>query len=131
MNRARLRAGGALLGLAVIAGCSQVAQLQPVAGDDVTSVRIATNDVLLNEGIPVLVAPVCAIDGADYRCTGSTQAGEEIVAVAVTKAEFGATKDQWGAPAPAVIELKITVGGEPLFSGTVQGVLERNGQVTR
>lgn len=125
---ARATAAG-LLSLAALTGCSQVAQLQPVAGDDVTSVRIATNDVLLNESVPVLVAPVCALDGADYRCTGSTQAGEEIVAVAVTKAEFGATKDQWGAPAPAVIDLDITVGGKSIFSGTVQSVLERNGQV--
>lgn len=129
MNRALRKPGCTLLAVLALAGCSQVAQLQPVAGDAVTSVRIATNDVLLEESIPVLIAPVCTMNGADFRCTGSTREGEEIVAVAVTKAESGATKDQWGAPEPAVIDLDVSVAGKSIFTGTVQDVLDRNGQV--
>ena len=65
---------GALLAMAILAGCSQEQALAPVAGDDITQLRIAVNDALAEATVPVLVSPVCREDGEVTRCTGTTRA---------------------------------------------------------
>jgi hypothetical protein len=119
------------LSLAVLAGCSQVAQLQPVAGDPITSIRIATIDVLTDSDVQVLVAPTCTADGDNYQCQGTTMSGEPITSQAVVRAEFGATKDAYGAPEQADVSLEVKVGTKQVYSGTVQEVLDRAGRGAR
>lgn len=123
MRRLLLVAAGLTL-----AGCSQIQQLQPVAGDEVTSVRIATIDVLASEDVPVLVAPVCTASAETYDCKGTTTAGEPITSQSVVRAAFGATTDPYGAPAPADISLVVSVGAKKIYDGTVQEVLDRAGR---
>lgn len=109
-------------------GCSQIAQLQPVAGGQVTAVRTATNDVLVDKKVDIGVAPVCALDGSTYVCNGTTADGKKIRSEAVVLEEWGATKTEYGAYTPADVSLKVTVGRDEIFNGKVENVLESNAQ---
>lgn len=128
--RRRTTAAAALALALTTAGCTQVAQLRGVAGADLSAVRTATNDVLVKEGVSIRVAPVCDFDGSAYTCEGTTTDGTAITSTAVVRSEYGASTDAYGADAPADVSLVVTVGGTPLYTGTVQDVLQRAGQVT-
>ncbi len=95
--------------VAALTGCSQVAALTPVGGDSITSVRNAVYDVLVDQEVAILVAPQCEIVDSGFSCTGTTVDGAEI------RAEAGGTT-----PYP----LTISVGGEQIFSGDAQQVLD-------
>ncbi|MFN3340089.1 MAG: hypothetical protein ACK40Z_10380 [Dietzia sp.] len=97
-----------------LAGCSQIDALAPVGGAEIADLRYATNEVLLEQGVEVLVAPVCAGHGADLRCVGETVGNETITATLAS--EDGASFD-------------LTVGERLIYSGPVQAVLDRNGTV--
>jgi hypothetical protein len=112
------------------AGCTQVAQLRGVAGADISAVRTATNDVLVQKEVAIRVAPVCEFDGSTYTCEGTTADGAAITSTAVVRSEYGATTDEYGAYVPADVSLVVTVGGAPLYTGTVSDVLQRAGQAT-
>lgn len=112
MRRIHRRLGFILAGTScgvLLAGCSQIDSLTPVGGAAVTSVRNATNDVLVDRQVPILVAPVCTEVASGFTCTGSTTDGREIL----TKA---------GGTSP--YELTISIGGEVIFTGTATDVLE-------
>ena len=94
---------------AVLAGCSQIEALAPVGGTAITTVRIATYDVLIDQQVPILEAPVCTPSDSGFTCTGSTIDGAEIVATA-----------QGTNPYP----MTITVGGSVIFEGNAQDVLD-------
>jgi hypothetical protein len=118
-----------LLGVLIpLAGCSQIAQLQPVAGAEVTAVRIATNDVLVEKNVPIAVAPVCGLEGELYVCKGTARGGLEIRSEAKSLEAFGATTTEYGAYSPAVVSLKVTVGPREIFNGQVETVLAENAQ---
>lgn len=121
----------ALVALTGLAGCTQIAQLQPVAGAQVTAVRIATNDVLVQKRVPIGVAPVCALDGTVYVCKGTTRKGREIRSEATVIEPFGASKTEYGADTPADVSLKVTVGSREIFNGKVESVLAENAQEKR
>ncbi len=110
-------------------GCSQAAQLQPVAGGQVSAVRTATNDVLVTRQVDVGVAPVCEFADPYYECSGTTADGEAIESTAEVLAAYGETTDQWGAYVPADVSLVVTVAGAEIYSGKVEDVLLSNGQV--
>ena len=99
------------VGIAALAlsACSQVSALTPVGGTAVTSIRNATYEVLVDQQVPILEAPVCAPSDSGFTCTGSTLDGSEIIAVA------GGTN-----PYP----MKITVGRTVIFDGNAQDVLD-------
>jgi hypothetical protein len=120
---------------AAVTGCSQVAQLQPVAGDGVTSVRIATNDVLLNANVPVKMFPVCTYEGTNYTCNGSTEAGLPIVSEAKTYAAAD-LPSQYRTPdvkandseVQQFIVMQVKVGPKVLYDGPTTVVLRKNGR---
>lgn len=93
----------------LLSACSQISSLTPVGGAALTSVRNATYDVLVDQQIPILVAPQCTSTEAGFTCTGSTTGGEEILAQAGSEAPY---------------ELKITIDGRIVFEGSAQEVLE-------
>ena len=99
----------ALSTLLMLSACSQVNELTPVSGDTITSVRNATYDVLVDQQVPVLEAPVCSTDDAGFTCVGSTTDGAVIRSTAT-----GST----------TIDLVIEVDGQPIYVGTVQDVLD-------
>lgn len=107
-------AAGAAMSLT---GCaSQIGGLAPVGGDTRTGVRNAVIDVLLDKGIDVLVAPKCTEADTGYSCKGSTTDGKEIIAT-------GSNDDD-----PKIVI--VVGGGEPIFTGTMQGVLDAAAQAT-
>ncbi|TQK20300.1 hypothetical protein FBY40_2829 [Microbacterium sp. SLBN-154] len=94
------------------AGCSQIAAIAPVGGDRLAEVRYAVNDILIEEGIDILVAPVCTV-GADevtVACEGSTR--DERAIDAVSEA---ASSDQ----------IVVRVDDEVVYEGSLMTVLER------
>lgn len=130
MNRRSTRM--ALAGVALMAGlttgCSQVAELQPVAGDAVTSVRIAAYDVLIDNKVAIRVAPTCTYTDVDYTCKGTTADDKPILVEAKQLAAYGATQDEFGADNEAKVTLKVSVGGEQIYKGYVNDVLTKEAQ---
>ncbi len=116
----------AVLALIPLAGCTQIAQLQPVAGAEVTAVRIATNDVLVDKGVPIGVAPVCDVEGDLYVCKGTTRNGREIRSEAKSLEEFG--DDDRVRCVLAGGGLAEGDGGSEIFNGQVETVLADNAQ---
>lgn len=113
----RLTSGLVLAGALALTGCAnigtEVATLKPVAGDKLTGLNIAVNDVLLSQGVSVLVAPVCSFETDSYSCAGKTVDDKRIEATAQ-----GAEPET----------MTITVGGQKLFEGSISDVLTRAGQ---
>ena len=97
------------LGSLLLTGCSQIGSLTPVGGAALTSVRNATYDVLVQEQVSILEAPVCESTDSGFTCTGSTTDGEAIVATAGTSSPY---------------PLTIMIGERVLFEGTATDVLE-------
>lgn len=115
MTLRRLRPAAARLGLvaltsALLAACSQISALTPVGGDAVTSVRNAVYDVLVADGVGILVAPTCASSDSGFQCEGLTLDDKAIVAVADAASPYALT---------------ITIDGETIFEGTAEDVLQR------
>lgn len=93
----------------LLSACSQIASLTPVSGTAITMVRNATYEVLVAEKVPILTAPQCAASATGFTCTGTTIDGAEIISNATGTAPY---------------DMTITVGGDLLFEGTAQDVLE-------
>lgn len=127
--RKTLLLSAVVLTAAALGGCSQAAQLQPVAGGQISAVRTATNDILVEKGVEVEVAPVCVFEDPLFICRGNTIEGEQIVSEAKVISEFGATKTEYGAYTPADVSLVIKVGTGEIYNGKVENVLVSNGQV--
>jgi len=96
--------------VALLAGCSQFDQLQPVAGDEITSVKIATNDVLQENKVAVLVWPVCSFADATYSCTGSAVGGAPITS---------------SVPVVDPLVLTVEVDGKQLYDGPLEAVITK------
>jgi len=112
MPAGRLLAGvGAAAAGLLLAGCSQVAALAPVGGDREAEIRYAAIDVLLDEGVDVLTAPVCGMADREGQvlCEGETFDGEPILV---------------RSPGDAEDTFTLTVGQRTLYSGSTQDVLE-------
>lgn len=92
-----------------LAACSQVASLTPVGGASLTSVRNAANNVLVEQEVPILVAPQCTAVDSGFTCVGSTVDGAEILVTAQGAKPF---------------TMSITVGGAVIFEGNATDVLE-------
>lgn len=115
MRRGNRRCATARIGLVaavsvMLTACSQINALTPVGGDSVTSVRNAVYDVLVAEGIPILVAPTCEPSDSGYLCEGTTLDDQPIVARAAAATPYALT---------------ITVDDETIFEGTAEDVLQR------
>lgn len=108
MRRAILASamGGAVLALTA---CSQISALTPVGGDSITSVRVAVYDVLVEQGVDLLVAPTCSTSAGGFTCSGTTLDGGDIEARAGAKAPY---------------DLVITIEGSTIFEGTANDVLQ-------
>ena len=112
-SRGWLAAAGGIAAVAALAGCSQTAQLQPVAGDAVTAVNNAVSDVVAQAGVQVMTWPTCAFANKIYTCTGTTTTGQKISGIT------GSTEP---------LSLTVTVGDRKLYQGTVQDVIEQSGR---
>lgn len=96
----------------MIAGCSQLAELQPVAGDQITSVQIATSDVLAAAKVAVKTWPTCSSSGSTYACKGASVAGQTITSTAQ------------GEP----LTLQVKLGERVLYTGPLTAVITAAGR---
>lgn len=94
---------------ALLTGCSQVASLTPVGGASLTTVRNAANVILVEQQVPILVAPKCSAVDSGFTCVGSTVDGEEILVTAGPAKPF---------------DMSVAVGGEVIFEGNATDVLQ-------
>ncbi|MCJ1706177.1 hypothetical protein [Microbacterium sp. VKM Ac-2923] len=110
MRRA-VAAVAVMVGVVLLAGCSQVAAIAPVGGNHLTEVRFAAIDVLHERGIALETVPTCtrAEDGA-IACAGTTTD-----AVAVTVRSPAADPDAF----------TVVVGSDTVFDGSVSVVIDR------
>jgi hypothetical protein len=94
-----------------LAACSQTAALAPVGGDRLAEVRFAAIDVLMDQRVELLVAPVCTASGEDdddIACAGTTLDGRPITAVSSAEHQD---------------RLVVTVDGKVIHDGDLQAVL--------
>lgn len=109
----RIAAGAAIAALSAlgVTGCaSQIDALAPVSGDDVSAVRTATTDVLLAEGLEILVAPVCEKDEVAITCEAKLVDGTQV---------------STDAPLDGTVTMTVTAAGDVVYDGSVQDVLDR------
>jgi hypothetical protein len=97
--------------LVVLTGCSQTAALAPVGGNRLAEVRFAVNDVLVDAGIEVMTWPVCTANGDAVNCTGATLDGAMITGVSTAAAQA---------------DVEVTVGGQSIYQGPFQTVLDKH-----
>ena len=103
--------------LLALSGCaSQIGGLAPVGGDALTGVRIAAVDVLLENKLGILEVPVCTQVAKSVSCVGSLTDGS----VVTVEADISTTPDT----------MTVTVGGETIYDGDVQAVLDKAAQAT-
>lgn len=125
----RAAATGLVLGVAVVlAGCSQVAQLQPVAGAEISAVRAATNTILVQRQVPIEVAPVCEFQDPEFVCAGTAVGGAQITARATGREAGPGSLGDPQAVYPD-LDLVVQVAGETLYQGPVVDVFFEAGQV--
>lgn len=95
----------------MLAGCSQVAAIAPVGGSHEAEVRYAAIDMLVDAGTEILVAPVCDTDAdGTVSCTGETVSGDPISVAS---------------PASDQTVVKVTVGSDVIYSGSIMDVIDR------
>ncbi len=98
-----------------LAGCSQVSALAPVSGDAITTLRIAIDDVLLENDVTILIAPKCTSSSGGTSCTGSTVEGEAITVTSpVTKPQT----------------MTVKVGDTVLYTGDVESIVQKAAEAT-
>ena len=101
----------AAFAISALAGCSsQIDALAPASGDDVSAVRTATTDVLIDAGLDVLVAPVCVKSELTITCEAELIDGTAV---------------QTDAPLDGTVTMTVTVAGEVVYDGFVQDILDR------
>ncbi|MGV1037813.1 MAG: hypothetical protein ACOYD0_12435 [Candidatus Nanopelagicales bacterium] len=134
-KRSRVFAAVAVPAVCAVAlvGCSQVAALKQVSGVPITTLQIATNNVLVSQNVRVKEAPVCEANAAGdgYECNGSTITGAPIVVTAPEALDVSMTPTVNGTPVamPAgtlAMPMTITVAGKVIFKGDAQAVIEKN-----
>ena len=95
------------------AGCSlgtQASALTAVSGDREALVRAAAQDILVDKSIRVHVWPQCTSVGKAISCKGNTVNGAEITVES---------------PATSPVTMTVTEGGQTLYSGEVQPVIDK------
>lgn len=134
-KRSKVLAAVAVPAICAVAlvGCSQVAALKQVSGVPITTLQIATNDVLVSLKVPVKEAPVCAANatGDGYECKGSTVTGTPIVVTAPEALDVSMTPTVNGTPVAMPegslkMPMTVTVAGKVIFKGDAQAVIEQN-----
>lgn len=113
-----MRRGGAALVVTVLAagllaGCSQEQALAPVAGDDITQLRIAVDNALAEAGVSIMVSPVCRDQDGVTRCTGTTRSGGAI------EAESGPDEDR----------VVVRADGRTIYEGSITEIVQRAAEV--
>ncbi len=111
--RAAFAATLSVIAVAGAAGCSEIASLKQVSGNTTAAISFAATDVLLDQKIPILVAPVCTSTTDTTTCTGKTASGAAITVSAQNN---------------TALQMQVQVGGKTVFSGSGQAILDQRAQ---
>ncbi len=117
-----------------ISGCSQIDSLQQVSGVPVNTLQIAVDTVLIENKVPILVAPVCeqtAADANKLECPGKAINGQDIVVTATNGTANTKTLSPGGTPTalPAGtlnLAMVVKVGGKTIYEGQAQTVIDKS-----
>ncbi len=134
MNARRVIAAAAVVAgvAAVTAGCSQVDSLKQVSGVPINTLQIAVGTVLVNNKVPIIVAPNCVEvnnDSTKFECKGKTTTGQEILATGTAGASNNFTLSPGGTPTPVPngtlqLPMVVKVGGKVIYEGQAQAVID-------
>ena len=113
-------------------GCSQVDSLKQVSGVPINTLQIAVGTVLVNNKVPILVAPNCLEvdnDSTKFECKGKTTTGQEILATGTAGASNNFTLSPGGTPTPVPngtlqLPMVVKVGGKVIYEGQAQAVID-------
>lgn len=111
-----IRSGVMTVAAGAMAACAvstQIDSLQPVAGDAIAALNSAADDVLISEGVDILVAPVCEFSGSGYDCAGTTLSGQKINVTAA-----GSDPET----------MTVVVGKKTLYDGSIEEVLQKRAE---
>ncbi len=117
-----------------MSGCSQIDSLKQVSGVPVNTLQIAVDTVLIENKVPILVAPVCeqtAADANKLECPGKTTSGQDIVVTATNGTASTKTLSPGGTPTalPAGtlnLAMVVKVGGKTIYEGHAQTVIDKS-----
>ena len=100
-----------VLGAMNLTGCaSQISALAPVGGNTLVSVRTAATNVLQDQGLDILVAPVCTQTVTEINCAGSLTDEQEF---------------HVNVPLNGALKMKITLAPSIIIEGPSQDVLAK------
>ncbi len=134
MRRFATFVAAASVAAVAVTGCSQVAQLRPVAGDALISLRTVTIDTVLESGADFKTAPVCTADGEDLSCEGLTTDGTAVLSKGQKQAttdipsEFANQIPGWATATDTFVVAEVTVGSDVIYKGLAIEVLDENGR---
>jgi len=125
---------GVGVGVVVLGGCSQIDSLQQVSGVPENTLQIAIGYELLDNKVPVMVAPVCTEkteDSGGFNCIGKTTTGEDITVVATKATAETFTLSPGGNPTELPsgtldYTMTIKVGAKTIYDGGVQAAISAN-----
>lgn len=131
----RLAGFAAAVAVTVVAltGCSQVAQLKPVAGDSVATLRAVTIDTVLETGAQFKTAPVCQAQGEQLSCQGLTTDSRVVSSSgqSLTKPDIPSQyADQvpgWATDTDSFVVAKVTLGQDVIYEGVALTTLDEIG----
>lgn len=134
MRRLRAAVAAAAIAAVALTGCSQVAQLKPVAGDALSTLRSVTIDTVQASGASFKTAPVCTVDGENLSCQGLTTDGQAVTSAGqqLTKAEIPSDlQDQvpgWATDTDSFVVAEVKLGSNVLYNGVALEALDEAGR---
>jgi hypothetical protein len=134
MRRLQTAVAAACIAAVAVTGCSQVAQLRPVAGDALITLRTVTIDTVLDSGGSFKTVPVCSADGQQLSCQGLTSEGQAVLSEGqkLTKvdipSEFADQVPGWAKDSDSFVVAKVTVGQDVLYHGVAIELLDQTGR---
>lgn len=133
-GRATILFGALGIGVISLAGCSQIDSLQQVSGVPENTLQIAIGYELIDNKVPILIAPVCTAntdDAGGFTCIGKTTKGEEISVKATKATAETFTLAPGGNPTKLPsgtldYTMTIKVGDKQIYDGGVQAAISAN-----
>ena len=134
-NKKRVALFAALgIGVISLAGCSQIDSLQQVSGVPEKTLQIAIGYELIDQKVPILVAPVCVANNDDtggFTCIGETKNSEKISVTATEATPATFTLAPGGNPTKVPngtldYTMTIKVGDKQIYDGGVQAAISAN-----
>lgn len=116
-----------------LTGCSQINSLKQVSGVPLNTLQIAIGDELINQGVSILVTPVCTENTTNntFECKGTTTTNQPIIVTTSPSSASTFTLSPGGTPTAVpdgtlTQSMEITVGGKKIYSGSVQAVIDKS-----